>query len=529
MKANLFKTLCVLASIFISVQLFATNYPLTTASGSFSVTTAYVDDVDDTWTINTGTAKPVEITYTANIEFDCDYVYIYAEDNSGQFKLVKEISGAASGTVSTILATGKAKIVFSTDGSVHYGDDDLTGFTISYQVDNATQTNSSIGYFAKDLIVDGNVGIGTMNPITKMDVRGAAYISQNLGLGNPNTDPATKLLSVNNYSTAGTTYGILSHAYNFGTGSVYGIYSNVGGQAGKKWSGYFVGGDFVVNGGKVGIGTGVTAPQAMLQINAEGNPANTEDNVNNGLSIKGTDQSLYMGVNSASHVSYIQSIDYATACAPLLLNARGGNVGIGTMAPSQALNVVGKVAIAPSGTISDEAYNGNLMITKPTASGQYINLVRQGSIPWSIGTVYNDNTFAIGVAVANDAAFTAPFLSINSSGNVGIGTANPQNALDVKGTIRATEVKVESVDKFADFVFEDDYKLPCLDEVKQYIDANGHLPNIPSAQEVKENGMSLVDMQVKLLQKVEELTLYSIKQQEQIKVLQAQLESLKQK
>ena len=112
----------------------------------------------------------------------------------------------------------------------------------------------------------------------------------------------------------------------------------------------------------------------------------------------------------------------------------------------------------------------------------------------------------------------------NNSGNVGIGTSNPQYKLDVKGTIRAMEVKVESVDNFPDYVFGKDYTLRSLNEVKDFIRANGHLPEIPSAQEVKENEMSLVEMNKKLLQKVEELTLYAIEQQRQIDELRNKIE-----
>ncbi|WP_320052055.1 hypothetical protein [uncultured Acetobacteroides sp.] len=94
---------------------------------------------------------------------------------------------------------------------------------------------------------------------------------------------------------------------------------------------------------------------------------------------------------------------------------------------------------------------------------------------------------------------------------VGIGTPNPQNLLDVNGTIRAKVVKVES--GWADFVFKPDYQLKPLSEVEQFITANGHLQEIPTAKEVEQNGVNLGEMNVKLLQKVEELTLYSIAQE----------------
>lgn len=288
-----------------------------------------------------------------------------------------------------------------------------------------------------------------------------------------------------------------------------------------------------------------------------------------------------------------------------------GMVGI-NITPSQAFSVKGRIAVATDGIISDEGYNGALMITRKQVSGQYINLIRDRMYPWSIGTVYNTNKFAIGTGKMNDALFTDPLFSIdphsrsvgintpnplytldvngklylrtvesiggwghsylhwnthslvmgtpighyaynsvdfkpggvneaplfsqlrmytaknenehdlkiqfntmgnsfiNSDGNVGIKTSNPQYTLDVKGTIRATEVKIESIDNFPDYVFSENYSLRPLSEVNNFIRENGHLPEIPSAQEVKENGISLVEMNKILLKKVEELTLYVI-------------------
>lgn len=89
--------------------------------------------------------------------------------------------------------------------------------------------------------------------------------------------------------------------------------------------------------------------------------------------------------------------------------------------------------------------------------------------------------------------------------------------LAVNGNIRAKEIKVET--DWADFVFEKEYNLATLKEVESHIIKNGHLKDIPSASEVKKNGIYLGEMNSKLLQKIEELTLYTIQQQKEIERL----------
>ncbi|MCP4348877.1 MAG: hypothetical protein GY795_25640 [Desulfobacterales bacterium] len=115
--------------------------------------------------------------------------------------------------------------------------------------------------------------------------------------------------------------------------------------------------------------------------------------------------------------------------------------------------------------------------------------------------------------------------NIYAQGNVGIKTENPQSELAVNGTITAKEVIVTQ-EGWPDYVFKDDHKLMPLDELEQSIKKNGHLPDIPSAEEVKKNGVSVGEMQASLLRKVEELTLYMIQLKKENEILKKQIATM---
>jgi hypothetical protein len=193
----------------------------------------------------------------------------------------------------------------------------------------------------------------------------------------------------------------------------------------------------------------------------------------------------------------------------------GGNVGIGTTNTSQKLSVYDSnfgIASFFGGKVSDGNYRYSQI---------YIGQYQAGGYCANIGYMAHqaDQTTS-GFYMTNygDAEGTTGIF-IKKGGYVGIGTTAPDQALTVKGKIHTQEVIINLDGPLADYVFHPAYKLMPLTQVEQYVKANSHLPEIPSAAEVSKNGMSIGEMQNKLLQKVEELTLYVIEQQKQIEEL----------
>lgn len=132
-----------------------------------------------------------------------------------------------------------------------------------------------------------------------------------------------------------------------------------------------------------------------------------------------------------------------------------------------------------------------------------------------------------------------PVFTVRANGKVLIGTSWNNTALSacndcneyrlfVKDGIKTEKVKIEvpSTNGWADYVFKKGYQLKSLEEVEQHIEEKGHLPNIPSAEEVVKNGINVAEMDAKLLEKIEELTLYSIEQNKQLKSQSEKIEQL---
>ncbi|HTK18218.1 MAG TPA: hypothetical protein VL442_01830 [Mucilaginibacter sp.] len=185
-----------------------------------------------------------------------------------------------------------------------------------------------------------------------------------------------------------------------------------------------------------------------------------------------------------------------------------GSVGIGTTLPGSLLQINGVTSMR-----TNTSTDGYISINPGSSTCQgYINWWKPGGI--RVGYMgYTDGSTVNNLALTLEAS--ANF--IINGGNVLIGKTSEQPGadykLDIVGSARADKIVVNTTG--ADFVFDKKYTLPKLSDVKAYIDKNQHLPEIPSAKEMQANGMSIGEINTKLLQKVEELTLYMIELQKQ--------------
>ncbi|WP_212000335.1 hypothetical protein [Chitinophaga sp. HK235] len=185
----------------------------------------------------------------------------------------------------------------------------------------------------------------------------------------------------------------------------------------------------------------------------------------------------------------------------------------------------GNTALLVNGNIKTNGYNYRAFTADLVSGYTTIDISENNNRRAFMGYSTGSNIVTFG-AVDDNGTERGLYLH-RLSGNVGIGAYNPQSKLAVAGTITAHRVRVTTNPAdWPDYVFHENYSLPSLQAVKQYVNTHKHLPDIPSAGEVEKNGQDLGEMNKQLLKKVEELTLYIIQQQEQITALNERLKKV---
>ena len=464
----------------------------------------------DCWTVELEGEGPYQIRY--NIDLDQfegdDQVCIYEIKNDGSLELLQTFSAV---TMSGAIVTYSNKLRVE-----YYGftgkltEEFFDGFQLYFEI-------ASHEYVAiHDYYVLGRLGVGTTSPQATLHVNGGIYGGESFG--------ATLLQSTIGHVTIGTASDERKNMQFTTDRSQFRfnkpLLSQVGEFGSTTNSLQLTTNDSVcmtIQNGNVGIGT--MTPQEKLHVNG----AIRGDGVNGQVTLKGdsgyvtigaTSQAMEFVTNKSQFVFnkpiYNQSGIYNVRNSNLIFNINdttrmtilhsSGNVGIGILNPTTRLHI----------------NDGALKIGLSTSASERLKNILQ----------FGDGTYVqMGEWEKDD------YLSFKASGynftkgNVGIGTLTPAYKLDVAGTIRAQELIVETTG--ADFVFAEDYQLRPLSEVKAFIEENKHLPEIKSAQEMQENGVSVSELQIQLLQKIEELTLYLIQQEQTIQELRQEIELFK--
>jgi hypothetical protein len=377
----------------------------------------------------------------------------------------------------------------------------------------------------------GYVGIGTSTPNSGLELRGTG-----IGAQQRLTD-ATSGNSLVLQAGAGGNLKVTG--YNYGTGIAQPLYLS------------FDGANTYMNpnGGRVGIGT--INPDVFYLLDVAGPVKSTGNATHFVAHTTGGDNSwarlymrsgpgtigtqswfigtsrnyvgnqLYIGDETFNHTRFsIQPNN-----GPIYMQ---GSVGINTYPPENGyvFDVAGPVKtfgntthFVAHTTGGDNSWARLYMRSGPGISGQQ---------SWFIGTSRNyvGNQLYIGDETFNHTRFTINpnngLIWMSTNVGVGINTTNTAGyMLAVNGKIHSTELVIES--GWADYVFDKNYKLRPLTEVEKFIQQNKHLPNIPSAKSIEENGLNVGDVQKRMMEKIEELTLYIIEQDKRIKNLEASI------
>ena len=312
------------------------------------------------------------------------------------------------------------------------------------------------------------------------------------------------------------------------------------------------------------VGVGITNPQQMLHINGNAMISGAGNGLLFAYSSTSSGGNFGIKYTGSGLNFFLPASGNGTNTNNLLFIKSDGNIGIGTGNPTTKLDVSGTAkatnivstssiqasTLLVSGltqsdslTVTNKIQSNSLKVTENIqarllqissnvvfnglagSSSKVVTVSTDGMLSSADYSTFYDNlgnhTATQNINLSGNkivgSSTGTKGIYVSSSGNVRIGDGSmiPTNALEVNGTVRSKEVVVET-NNWSDFVFDTEYELMSLSETDRYIHENGHLPDIPSASEVRENGIELGEMNALLLRKIEELTLYVIELEKEI-------------
>ncbi len=280
------------------------------------------------------------------------------------------------------------------------------------------------------------------------------------------------------------------------------------------------------------IGIGVTAPTAALQIGTTGAvPFFIQRTLNqlNGMKIfftsnpatgivVGAGSTIFQNTSTVSDMLFMPTpTNFGMVIKP------NGFVGIGTTSPSALLHLSQTSGISTI-RLGDNVANGAGVVEMHGDANQR-NWVMGGNLHVADALEFTPST----TGGVSGTTFNTPVMTINANGKVLIGNAGLTGFMGTPGTYllyvqqgiltEKVKVAVATSANWADYVFAKDYKLKTIEELELFVQANNHLPNIPTAEEVVKQGIDMATMDAKLLEKIEELSLYVIELNKQIELL----------
>ncbi|CAL2090514.1 hypothetical protein [Tenacibaculum sp. 190524A02b] len=383
-----------------------------------------------------------------------------------------------------------------------------------YLAHGTSPWSSGLGLYVK---TNGNVGIGTTSPSEKLDVNGKAKIDNTLivdGIDTGNPSAQYEQVRLSGYGLLGNRKAMyVTNENNEGHINFY-----VGGRHG------FGSHLLIQNTGNVGIGT--TSPSEKLEVNGnlKVKGISTSQGANNIYSTESgkthfrlttnvldAENAYLYNYNETAKTFHTINIGGSHSLASGLTVLGNGNVGIGTQSPSAGLEVKNNNGIK----IQSKEFGGWIGSIKMTDG--FSNTTSRDDMLFSTSGGFMFKMDDNGNGISNVQGF-----NIYDRNNNSVFTIKESNGnVAIKGKLESKEIKVTKTPT-ADFVFEADYKLPSLETIEKHIKEKKHLPEIASAKEMEKNGVNVGNFQIQLLQKIEELTLYTIDQDKEIKALKKQ-------